>query len=86
MLANMLSSVNNSRPHVSAIIVNYNAGFKFIKFPLLLFRAAVFINRFIIEFSLSCIRELEYDRPAFETPEVDCTEGWGDLFALLLSY
>jgi glycosyltransferase involved in cell wall biosynthesis len=29
--------------------------------------------------------ELEYDQPVPETPEVDCTEGWGELFDLLLS-
>jgi glycosyltransferase involved in cell wall biosynthesis len=29
--------------------------------------------------------ELEYDRPVPETPEVDCTEGWGELFDLLLN-
>ena len=29
--------------------------------------------------------ELEYDRPAPETPEDDCTEGWGELFDLLLT-
>jgi len=29
--------------------------------------------------------ELGYDQPVPETPEVDCTEGWGELFDLLLT-
>ncbi len=30
--------------------------------------------------------ELDYDRPVPETPEIDCTEGWEELFDLLLSH